>query len=230
MTGVSISQDLIGHVRRVFDSSLQSILAKPGIRYGVNAYTQLVLPAYILSVAAVEAFIPESLLSWPSRHAYQDSVLWKLDQKWFDKLSLQESIRIIPQLLFGWQFETGEQPYQDFVLLVKIRNALTHYKGEPPQPPGFQRTLAQRGIFLRHKINEQVSYNPWPWDASCTEGVRWAHNVACAVVRAIVTNAPDSSHLSWNLGNFKPIPDEYVPDFLRQHGIDPSSDHPERRG
>jgi len=226
MAAVSISQELLGNCRDSFYRALPYVLTNNGVRFGVNGYAPHLLPAYISAVASIEAFVNESLLSPMTLLPLKDSPFRKLGTDWLDKIDLRQKVLVIPELLFGWTFDSSAQPYQDFCLLVKVRNDLTHYAFSQTNPR-YVRSLKERGIFLYHDLerNSKIE-NPWAQDASCTEGIRWAHNVVCDIATKIIENAKDSASIAWNLANFTRIPDTYVPNFLRTNGIDPTSNFP----
>src|SRR5262245_45998746 len=105
--GVTISGQLIGHVRLVLDWSPRSALPGQGVRHGDNAYTPHALPAYIASVAAVEALMNETLLSPAVRVMLPDSPLWNLRTETLGRMELVTKLAIVPQLLFERSFQPG---------------------------------------------------------------------------------------------------------------------------
>jgi len=48
----------------------------------------------------------------------------------YEKLPIEGKWLLLPQLLGKTGFDPGQQPFQDFSHLIKIRNALVHYKGK----------------------------------------------------------------------------------------------------
>lgn len=52
-----------------------------------------------------------------------------------DRAKLVDKVLVVPKLLFGKTFSRGEQPYQDFVMLVDVRNDIVHYSMEPGVTP-----------------------------------------------------------------------------------------------
>src|SRR5206468_12508815 len=96
----------------------------------------------------------------------------------------------VPQLALGRTLPRDQQPYQDFVLLTRVRNELVHYK--MGWAPGFVRTLAQRGIALKVEPEAEEARGGIAWGhrLSTTEGIRWAHNTAVAMVQALARLFP----------------------------------------
>src|SRR6185295_19235654 len=104
-------------------------------RYGVNVSSNHALPAYLSAVASIEAFISESLLSHLTLVICKDSPLCELGVEWIeDDLSLSNRLLVSTKLLFGWTLTKGKQPYQDFDMLVSVRNDIVHYKNDAKQP------------------------------------------------------------------------------------------------
>ncbi len=170
---------------------------KPIPVYRVEAFA-----AYVVAVAALEAFINETLLSDEAKEDFfPESPLW--NQGTIEELeskTIRDKMLDLPRLLFGETFDTSKQPYQDADTLVVIRNTIVHYRiGRKPSRK--IQDLVQRGIALPHK--------DFPWIArlASTEGARWAHNTVCAVVKNLLSYAPDSyeSYMQFFAEDFQPI-------------------------
>src|SRR6266581_2915576 len=76
--GVTISGNLIRHVRQLYDKALEFLSSGNVMRQGINGYTPDAPVAYIVAVVAVEAFVNEALLSGFAKSAYNNSVLWTM--------------------------------------------------------------------------------------------------------------------------------------------------------
>lgn len=224
---MTISPFLISHVRLIYEMALEDIVLERNVRTGVNGYTHHALPAYVIAVAAVEAFVNETFLSCGARGFFKESPLWDLPTDWIEKIELGNKLILIPQLLFGRSLSRETQPYQNMALLIKVRNGLVHYKmkGEPPK---YLRSLDERGISLTAQSRSQNVDYPWPLKLSSSEGIRWAHNTACETVQAVVHCVTGGNYpLEYSAQNFELIPDSYARDWLRARGIDPDSNSPE---
>ncbi|MFC1494755.1 hypothetical protein ACFL6W_05705 [Thermodesulfobacteriota bacterium] len=77
---IVISGILINQVRLLYDQALEFLSTNVGFREGINGYTQHAIPAYILCVASVEAFVNESFISPWSKVLSKDSSLWNLSK------------------------------------------------------------------------------------------------------------------------------------------------------
>ncbi len=215
----SISGELIAHVRHTLEISLQYALTKKGVHNGIIAYTPHAFPAYVCAIAAIEAFINEQLLGPTTRILFPNSSLWNIHGKALERLEIRLKVIIVPKLLMSVSFSAGEQPFQDFDTLVKVRNDIVHYKMND-RVPKYLKDLEQRGIALPcPESNNKVDYE-WPSKVSTTEGIRWANNTVCKVVKHIVDSVPQEhkalfTHLA---GNFRAIPDNYVADWFAKAG------------
>jgi len=137
----------------------------------------------------------------------KEAPLWKFPREWIEKIEISKKVILVTQLLFEKSLERDKQPYQDFALIVKIRNDLVHYKLKE-KPPKYILDLDQRGILI--KSPAPVDY-PWPNKLSCTEGIRWAHNIACQLVTEIVSYAEGVDYILLGQSkNFQPITNKEV--------------------
>ena len=224
---VTISSEFINHVRQILWLCLDEAKTGKGVRLGINGYSFHALPAYYSAVAAIEAFINESLLGQSARILTKDSPLWNLPADWLEKLDIGIKLVLVPQLLFGRTFKRNAQPYQDMTLLIRIRNDLIHYKMSG-RIPRYLSYLDDRGITLRspRAKDSKVDY-VWPHKLSCTEGVRWAHNTVCETVSSLVSFAADNADwLMHTAPAFKPISEGDITTWYLSQGIDPASNNP----
>lgn len=210
---VSISGNLIGHVRKILDESLIDSLSGKAARHGTNAATLHGLSAYILAAASIEAVMNESFLGGMTTSLYKECAIWKMGNDWLKSLELTKKLLLVPQMLFGATFEVGSQPYQDFCLLVRIRNDLLHYK-MGYDIPKYVRHLTERGIALTACNREGADY-AWPHKLSCTHGILWAHNTACHVASKLESLIPeDKRSVVFPLSeNYKRIPESFLEQF-----------------
>jgi hypothetical protein len=197
---VTISGDLITHVR-VLHKMAQDVIAHGG----TTDLTPFAIPAYILAVTAVEAFVNEIFLSDFGSLVLGESRLLPDEA---EKLDVRLKLILFPQFAFGQTLPKAEQPYQDMDLLVKLRNELVHYKMNT-KPPTLIKQLAQRKIAMGVPAEEE-SGGPLSWTdrVSTLEGIRWANNTACETVLALLALAPPEKQPSLaRLGhNFQQIP------------------------
>jgi hypothetical protein len=194
MSTVTISGSLIYYTHQLYKDGLKvltsgNVLVKKKQR---NGFTHLALPAYIMAVAAVEAFTNEVYLGSTARLILDGSSLLELRQEWLEEVDLREKMVLIARLVCGAQIRRGEPPFQDFAMLIRVRNAIVHYKMEETTP-AFVLDLNQRGIGLSTKPPKGFEgrfMQPWVWEISTVEGIRWAHNTACRMVQKLIELMP----------------------------------------
>lgn len=210
---VTISHDLIADVRETFYNSLISAFTHRNVGIiGKNCYTSHAYSAYIVTVASVEAFINEVFLGWICKSRFKDSALWELKVETLNRMNLSLKLVIISQLLFDHVLKRGEQPLQDFEMLIRIRNDLVHFKMDGSAPK-YIKELENREIAL---VSKPGDAGPWPWKLSSTEGIRWAHNSACNMISYLVSLIPDGIDSSFArcASNFQLISDSDVQSLL----------------
>jgi hypothetical protein len=224
---VTISNEFIAHVREILFTAIAESKSKTGVKSGINTIAHNSFPAYICAVSSVEAFLNETLLSTAAKWSCGKSPLWDLEKDWYEKLELMTKLVIIPQLLFNKTFKRDQQPYQDMVTLNKIRNDLIHYKMER-NIPGYLKDLDQKGITLSAKHLQKDSDFAWPHKLSCTEGIRWANNTVCEVVKTLYSFMPENLHTLWFLfeKNFQIISEQDIIELYNKFGIDPYANNP----
>jgi hypothetical protein len=184
---VSFSTNFISHVRMLYTLALEQRMSGKVSVYGINSYTNYAGPAYISSVASVEAFLNEITFGPMTEALYKDSALYRLDQDWLEFLDIRPKLMLIPQLLFNSTFSRSVQPYQDFDILVAVRNDFVHYKMHK-NPPRYLKALEERSIALPHHKEAAIV---WADELSSSEGIRWAHNTSCRVVQALAQMIPE---------------------------------------
>jgi hypothetical protein len=186
----------------------------PGPYSGGPYRTDLAVPAYILAVAAVEAFVNEIFLSGfgqmalgPSPAEAGHAGLSDM-AKSLEKLDLPTKLIEVPRMVVGRSLDRGNQPHQDMTLLTRLRNELVHYKmGD--EPPEAVSVLARREVAFPVPP-EQEAGGPYPWAdrVSTLEGIRWAYNTACATAVALLDLIPEKQRgqLDSLRHNFREIP------------------------
>jgi hypothetical protein len=228
----TISGQLIVAVRNMLVRCLQEYANAPvdqrPLREGTNCslHEEDALAAYILAVAAVEAFINEFCVAEHTKILTSDSAFWDLKERWRERLNLKQKLVLVPLLLHQQTFRRGQQPYEDMEKLIDIRNGLLHYKMKPGIPKPV-RYLIKKGIPLSY-VKEMEPGIHWPAALSCTEGIRWAHNTACRTAQALTSFVPDDKAQTFAMKDmcevsFREIDDATVSNWLEERGIDPKS-------
>lgn len=216
----TVSTDLIFQVRQLYDAALESIAHDVVRREGINGLADNALPAYIISVAAVEAFINEFFLSPMAMDFLKNRWPTDIQTKRFEKMELAQKLMVIPRRLFGQTFRSKEDPYRDMHTLITLRNELTHYK------MGFNPPEA-----MKHLEDRRIAFSgndPWSDRLKTSEGIRWANNTACKTVHRLASFSQENPHhelMDPMARSFLLIDESMARDFLSARGIDPDTDN-----
>ncbi len=196
MAATAISFELIMRVREFYTMAFQEISSNERKQVTPdNGTTDYAIPSYILSVAAVEAFVNEMFLPFGSdansSGFLKDSSLGRLSEDNLQQLrtkNLGDKLIEVAELAFDQEvFSRGRQPFQDMSYLINVRNSFVHYKMEiDPEHKGVFDYLVKKGI----AINSPNDLNRfWVFDLSTFEGIRWAHNTALKIIKDIIDTA-----------------------------------------
>ena len=190
--------------------------------WGIDA-----LVVILFAATALEALINEvadlactaSLEDPPSVKAFGD-LMKEIDKS---RVSIEGKYLLAKWVLSGQAYDKGAQPYQDFTMLIKLRNAVAHVKafedvrfeeetGISIQLPKPVRNLEAKNILAVHDVPEDLKHVPMSvsWiGLVCTRAVgRWACNAASAIALSLVEAVPDCSFkckLGWVVSNFQPV-------------------------
>jgi hypothetical protein len=177
------------------------------------------LIAVVFAFIALEAFINE--LSDFANETPADSPLAAFGSLMKDLNNSRASIGVRFQLakwiLSKEPFDKGQQPYQDFQLLIRLRNTIIHLPpdkaaGDPPELPTdplkFLDALRQKG--LTHDSRDAVA--SFLAEIATPEMARWACDTTAAMVRSILEVLPVLAD----------VPDVHVPIrflFAKEFGL-----------
>jgi hypothetical protein len=219
---ITISGELISHVRLMLRLAIEDVKSNRTLAVGDNATTNHATAAYILATAAVEAFLNENVLHGIGalQAREKDSALWLIPDDVRERLDLPVKVAMVSRLLCGAKMDAGSQPLQDFAVLVKLRNDLTHYK-MGFKAPKYLPTLEQRQIPLpRSEGPEDARFVlPWVLDVSTTNGILWAHNTAASIVSHLA--AVDADGLCRAAANtFAPLDVPAIRAHIAKLGVD----------
>jgi hypothetical protein len=173
----AISIDLLDYLQGLYWLALKEFVFGDSYSGEINGSTNHAIPAYIIAVTAVESFVNEMFFGpiGQSFKSLQSQGFWDA----LEKASLSDKLLFAPEFYFGETFATNAQPYQDMMLLIRLRNSLVHYRMNFDVPKSVK-DLKQRNIALR---NSNIS---WTSCISTTEGMRWAHKTVCETIGEII--------------------------------------------
>lgn len=219
MAATIISVDLLMRVREFYTMAYQEISADQRKQVmSDNGLTDYAIPSFILSVAAVEAFMNELFLAFGSGFLKGTSFenLSEDEIKNFrEKRSLCDKLIELPKLAFDEEIlNRGRQPFQDMHHLINVRDSFVHYKmAMEPEDQGTFDYLVGKGIALKSPNNPSRF---WAHDLCTFEGIRWAHNTAIKIVKEIIDTAVKTNRhqILIALGTqsekfYQPIPDPH---------------------
>ena len=207
---MTLSGTLIERARLAYVRCVQERLSEHVFTIEDNNYSENAIDVFILSVTALEAFINEAAFSPMARSTSRLAMVGDM----LEDLDIRRKYVLVPQLAWGQTYDPGVQPYQDFEMLVRLRNDLVHYKMKfysHGQEPGYAKTLSQRGLLLLPKPPDLQARFPWPTELLTSKAALWAHNTACRMVRSFIAMADEeTTELHGSLANkFREIPLDY---------------------
>lgn len=176
-------------------------------RANPDAWPSDAIVAILLAAASAEAFINEfaEILEMdksdlghrqllPPLRACADALVEVEDARG----SLSLKYLIASQILSGSMFDKGSNPYQDFAVLIKLRNDLMHLKPQDTfvhsvgstavQVPKYIEALQQRGLARTPSPKVGIS---WFNRLQTAEMAKWACDTAHAIILAVLAMVPD---------------------------------------
>lgn len=150
-------------------------------------FCDFALAAYMLAAASIETFVQELFLSDIAESLFHDSPLFEAPE--LDRLQLVEKLTLFPRLAFGAKVDKGKAPFQDAILLVKLRNALMHYKvrWEDPEATKILVGMDSRKLLVPDP-EDQMS---WKERVATLQGIDWAHRTAVETIKALIRFIPE---------------------------------------
>lgn len=178
------------------------------------------LVAVVFAAFTLEAFINEV----GDYAAYEDrldanadpqsiTVLGQVLGSLKERAATETKFQLARWILHGSPYDQGRTPYQDFKLLIGLRNALAHVKGleiyevseagvtDITQPPSVMAGLRSKNILAKPRGEAPTS---WVDTIETLAVARWACRAASEMMRSVVDAMPDSPFGAFwgNLYNF----------------------------
>lgn len=194
---------------------------KAASRRNTTAELDDLLEVYVLVAASLEAFINDFCrhkideIKWTDGEAYWSKGLEGIiDQK----IEVRSKWRLVPQLLWQKAFDESQSPWQDFNVLIRLRNLLLHYKteylppGKVPGPLGhIQHLLSSepQNINGPHTLTEALKESKtWTHRICNLEMAQWAFNTGVKMIKEFLEFADQESksNYTWLLQGFGIIP------------------------
>jgi hypothetical protein len=176
-------------------------------------YPPEAIAAIILSVIGFEAFLNEmvELASGPGNKPEEvkafGAILEDLEQQ---KASIEVKVQVVYYIFKRQRLDKGRLPYQDFDLLIKIRNALVHKKPEKWSMVTDEESFKPHKL-VKRLVDRQVipppsqEAPPQLFIPLCSQDVaEWAYNVVIEMIH-LLTDIIPSSNLKDFLSNFRAL-------------------------
>lgn len=173
-----------------------------------RGYTPDAITAVVMAAAATEAFINEIVAMADVVFGATDGIapgaavinnLAKLGEEIeTNKGTIKLKYLIAALALSGKVFDTGSQPYQDFSLLVSLRNEIMHLSnhgatkegGLQRSPPGAVKVLSNRKLTTDSIEDNLVG---WFVTIQTSKVAEWAYNSAKRIIEHVVNMVPAES-------------------------------------
>ena len=171
------------------------------------------LESVMFSVAALEGFVNEAteLATYPvppgsgetpSAVVSFAAILKEADES---KAQLGLKFQLARLALIGETYDTSQLPYQDFALLIRLRNSLTHYRNQETfsldqeniltvSPPKILDQLQAKNITAVFDGEKEVKgrvLTTWINRITTVAVARWSCQTASAMVYSILDGLPD---------------------------------------
>lgn len=148
------------------------------------------ITAVVLAAASLEGFINDLVLLSAFVDEPPNLVILSKDWEDFEKLSIQAKYLLIA-LMLGRPLEKGINPYQDFQLLIQLRNALVHLKAAEIlfeqgklrwRETGILKKLAAKKLTCEAEAPSWYQLSSWYSQVSTAEIAAWACDTTVAMV------------------------------------------------
>jgi hypothetical protein len=198
----SIYLRLWDSVRNLYESSLQAKAGRKTVS-GFNDYAFFALPAFVLTVATWESYLNFVFFSLMTKQTLGVEIYEKAKRAQEDlgRLSIRGKTLMVPLLIFGDTFDKGSMPFQDFDILVTIRNHVTHnYVHSAPEKA--VAVLREKGLLLANEIPgapDLDKLTTWSEDLQTFEVIRWCLNTLAAMSQGLVA-LHECKHPNWRPG------------------------------
>lgn len=190
---------------------------KAALQRNTTAELNDLLEVYVLVAASLEAFINDFCqhkideMKWTDGEAYW---LKGLEEIIDQKIEIRLKWRLVPQLLWQKTFDESQSPWQDFNVLIYLRNLLLHYKMEylpsdkVPGPLGHvKHLLSSESQYTKepHTLFEALKESETLTHRICNlEMAQWALNTGVKMIEKFLEFADRESkaNYTWLLQEF----------------------------
>ncbi len=162
------------------------------------------LVSLVFSVVALEAFLNEvtemasGFLDIPSEPPAVLLFAECMADAERSRASLESKFVLANWVLAGKKLDKGAQPYQDFGLMMRLRNDLVHFKAnesfaQSATPEEFHKTLIQR-FGNRNPLAEDMEAGSWTHAIETKAIANWCCRTTAQVVVDFVSKIPQGGY------------------------------------
>lgn len=228
----SISPCFSYQLDKIYRQGILELSTGKHSKNGINGYCQSAISIYPLTIATWESLFHEIFLAesnlLSNNHTKEINSIPLEKIKWW---SISDKTVDVLEMLYGKTFDKGKQPYQDFQLLVTLRNAIVHFNlGDPDRKTiAALKNLSRQNIFfplIDFSHTPGVSHsNIWTHIISTTEGIRWAINTIKNMAMELNNIVPENKRpFSFDLiNNLDYIDKEKAIRYFYELGVDPGT-------
>jgi hypothetical protein len=169
------------------------------------------LTSIVFAAAALEAFINE-LADFSNESVYSEPLdpiyiafAGLIEELEKSRASTASKFWLGKWVLTAKPYDKGAQPYQDFVLLLDLRNTLVHARfldrleQDPNEPGGYTRSVGPPAIISKLESKGILAESPisamsWGGQITTKATARWACDTASAIVISFLEGLPKCRH------------------------------------
>src|ERR1700722_12335572 len=172
---------------------------------------QAALVSIVFSVVALEAFFNEATELALDSKKYPPNLEPQSVSVFAEVMSdaershatLESKFTLANRILAGKKLDTGAQPYQDFALLMRLRNDLVHFKASDGFDQNESPEQIHKDLIARFKgknilaENTERSAGSWMFLIQTKAVAEWSCNTAAEMVFDFCSTAPQSGFRSF---------------------------------
>ncbi len=178
---VSASGNFMGFAREAYFKCIEAGNSDGVYKTKDNKFSFHALSVYIMTATALESFINEICFRLSPRRV-------DVSVDGLDNLEITLKYYLLPKVLWGKTFDRGALPYQDFNILINLRNGIVHYKIKDMRGTKYFKYLKRKNLLM--SPNRNVS----SFDQLCnTKTARWAYNTTCKTAHKLIEFSDDNT-------------------------------------
>jgi len=162
------------------------------------------LVSLVFSVVAVEAFLNEAtemalgfldIPSEPQGIAVFTECMADAERS---RLPLESKLGLAKWVLAGTRLDRGVQPFQDFLLMIRLRNNLVHFKANEPYAQNDTAEEVHKNLIQkfrgRNLLAEDMQPGSWIHAIETKAIANWCCRTTAQVVVDFVSNVPQGAY------------------------------------